>query len=424
MKRADYTYDVVSSKVNYLMYQYGAPDQYIHRYDYDSDNRIKSVLTSYDGFIWDTDATYDFYQHGPLARAELGEYKLQGTDYAYTLQGWTKGVNGGVDPGHDGLSGSMIPRDAYSYVLGYHANDYSGIRLAGQNSYYGLASDEYASMFGNAGLYNGNIAWMVTDMRKLGQVKGDRRAGMLGMVYRYDQLSRLVVSRGLTGYDGDSGFAARTDAPASYDENYSYDANGNLLTLLRHGADGQVKDKFDYGYYKNTNRLCQLIPVVRNKVYSDVAIASDQKVYQKITITGTSYIPSGTEVTLKAIEDISVSPGFRVEDESKFHAYVLQDDEGMYLYDATGNLVWDQEEGVKISWTAYGKVRQTVKGDTTSTAFGYDGSGNRISKTITTTDTTYTTRYIRDASGSVLATYADSKVAGSFPVWLQQAWCT
>lgn len=37
----------------------------------------------------------NYYPHGPLARVEYGnaDNKVQGIDYAYTLQGWIKGIN-------------------------------------------------------------------------------------------------------------------------------------------------------------------------------------------------------------------------------------------------------------------------------------------------------------------------------------------
>jgi hypothetical protein len=64
-----------------------------HRYTYDADNRLTQVETSVDDWFFATDASYFYYPHGPLARIELGHYKIQGLDYAYTLQGWLKGVN-------------------------------------------------------------------------------------------------------------------------------------------------------------------------------------------------------------------------------------------------------------------------------------------------------------------------------------------
>ena len=52
-----------------------------HKYRYDEDNRIQSVSTSKDGILWDRDAAYSYYLHGPLARTEIGEHKVQGLDF-------------------------------------------------------------------------------------------------------------------------------------------------------------------------------------------------------------------------------------------------------------------------------------------------------------------------------------------------------
>ena len=76
-KRTEYRYDLVSGNVNLVLYQYGRPEQFIHRYSYDADNRIEEVHTSTDGFVWNREATYTYYPHGPLARVELGEYNVQ-----------------------------------------------------------------------------------------------------------------------------------------------------------------------------------------------------------------------------------------------------------------------------------------------------------------------------------------------------------
>ncbi len=43
--------------------------------------------------LWQRDAAYEYYKHGLLARTELGAQRVQGIDYAYTLQGWLKGLN-------------------------------------------------------------------------------------------------------------------------------------------------------------------------------------------------------------------------------------------------------------------------------------------------------------------------------------------
>ncbi|MBT0813063.1 hypothetical protein KIH41_17375, partial [Litoribacter ruber] len=128
-KRTEYVYDLVSGNVNFVMYQYGYDDQFIHRYSYDADNRIEYVHTSTVAYLWISEATYHYYPHGPLARVELGEYNVQGMDYYYTLQGWLKGVNmpGEGDMGADGLNGLRTGKDAFAFTLGYHANDFKPI---------------------------------------------------------------------------------------------------------------------------------------------------------------------------------------------------------------------------------------------------------------------------------------------------------
>src|SRR4029453_10680791 len=120
-KRIEYEYDLISGKVNRVFYQRDSLDQFIYRYTYDADNRLREVFTSRDGYIWETDAWYHYYDHGPLARMELGQRQVQGLDYAYTINGWMKAINGldlncNKDMGKDGAIGSQnshVARDAF-----------------------------------------------------------------------------------------------------------------------------------------------------------------------------------------------------------------------------------------------------------------------------------------------------------------------
>src|SRR6185295_5235593 len=144
LKEIDYEYDLISGKVNLMRYQDGQADCFYHFYAYDADNRIKEVYTSsypwnnqkitYQAVeknkLWSCEAKYTYYKHGALARVEIGENQSQGMDYAYTLQGWIKGLNSdALDPnrdmGGDGKSGvGVITRDAFGYSLNYFTNDY------------------------------------------------------------------------------------------------------------------------------------------------------------------------------------------------------------------------------------------------------------------------------------------------------------
>ncbi|HEY0772140.1 MAG TPA: hypothetical protein VGD31_17585, partial [Sphingobacteriaceae bacterium] len=125
IKTLDYEYDLVSGKVNFLRYQSGHPDQFYYQYKYDAENRLteawsgtKALVKPFGrSYLMDgkLDASYEYYLHGPLARIELGDQygKVQGMDYAYTLQGWLKGVNGQkLDAATEiGADGEVVAKD-------------------------------------------------------------------------------------------------------------------------------------------------------------------------------------------------------------------------------------------------------------------------------------------------------------------------
>ncbi|WP_209329151.1 hypothetical protein [Lunatimonas salinarum] len=243
-KRTEYVYDLVSGNVNQVHYQSGYPDQLIHRYRYDADNRLEEVHTSTDGLVWNRDASYYYYPHGPLARVELGEYNVQGDEplrkcpvgifrlgpgcrvgsRGRNCFGWLKGVNlpYAGDPGDDGLGTFRTGGDAFAFALGYYEGDYKPINpnvsvSDGRDNLW----DAYKDIRGTTaaqGLYNGNISWMSTNLPGLG---GNR---MQGMVYGYDQLHRIVQARSLSEY-GPAGYAARTSGAKKYDADYTYDPN-------------------------------------------------------------------------------------------------------------------------------------------------------------------------------------------------------
>ena len=70
-----------------------------------------------------------------------------------------------------------------------------------------------------------------------------------------------------------------------------------------------------------------------------------------------------------------MDPDFESLEGTDFWAHIVADS-GMYQYDAIGHLILDQHEGVKISWTPYGKVREVrARNDRLITMFRYDGAG-------------------------------------------------
>src|SRR5690606_7442628 len=126
------------------------------------------VETSKDGKIWENDASYFYYSHGPLARTEIGDKKVQGIDYAYTIQGWIKGVNSeelapafdmGLDGGTAGTlahrQNSQVAQDAFGYSLSYFEGDYQS-RISGADGFLTFSGDATYTTTAE-GLYNGNI---------------------------------------------------------------------------------------------------------------------------------------------------------------------------------------------------------------------------------------------------------------------------
>lgn len=348
LKRVDYDYDLQSGKMNKVYYQAGQKDQFIYRYLYDATNKMISASSSRDGLVWQQDATYTYYLHGPLARLELGENKVQGTDYAYTLHGWLKGVNGAsldstLDIGKDGVPASIFAgyaKDVMAYSLGFYNGDYTPI--GGDTATAFNSSYAYPSQLGigNA-LYNGNISNITLALSKLNNTHP------IGYAYAYDQLNRMVQMQQHT--------IGTTWSPVDdYKETVSYDANGNILKYLRNGLNAPGKqlgmDDLTYAYRSGSNQLRHIKDAVAASAYT---------------------------------EDID-----------------SQGDDN-YGYDKIGNMTVDAAAGItKIDWTAYGKIRTISKG-TNETKFGYDGTGNRLWKDANGEKTFY----IRDVNGSVLGLY-------------------
>lgn len=332
----EYSYDLISGKVNQLAYQPGKTDAFYHRYQYDADNRIISVETSADGFQWKKDAKYFYYAHGPLAKGILGSDTVQTMDYAYTLQGWVKGMNAGQ----------------FSYAIGYHNSDYASI---GANS--NLATPTTRP------LYNGNVATMST--KSLVPAWSNFNNPIVQQ-FEYDQLHRLTAST--------------TGVGKNYKTAYSYDANGNILTLGRYNDQGNAFDTLTFRYENTFN-----------------------------TNSGVLYNRNTNK--LRWVDDgaSAATLDYDIEDQSTEN----------YSYDNIGNLLQDKQEGIdKIEWTVYGKISKITRTPGTSDKpdleFKYDAMGHRVEKIVKgkaskvlvdPSQWTYT-YYVRDAQGNVISTYS------------------
>lgn len=359
-KQIHYDYDLISGNVNLLSYNRGHPDQYYQRYSYDADNRLKDVETSSDGFVWRRDASYQYYQHGPLARIDLGDLRVQGIDYAYTVQGWLKSVNGdtldaSLDMGEDGtLSGPINATDAVAFTIDYFNGDYKPI-----------GNREIQHVPANVlNLYNGNVARQTIAMDSFQR---------LNKRYVYDQLNRIKKA---DYFDIDPATNTLTGLN-DYQSRYSYDMDGNLKTLVRYGnntgSGASIMDSLTYEYLPGTH--------VNDKL--------------------TNILDSAVNAYTNDVGNYTTAGAFR------------------YLYDPIGNVKADFLSGQDlIDWNLYNKVKRTINNaDSSELKFTYDALGNRISKSYTKTTATGKTKatdiYVPDANGKILAIYNHNEVLNS-----------
>jgi len=370
VKMVEYEYDLISGNVNQVYYQKGERDQFIHKYQYDADNRIINAQTSADGVIWEKDASYHYYDHGPLAKTIIGDKEVQGLDYAYTLQGWLKGVNGEEltpekDMGKDGFNTSTIARDAFGYSLNYFDGDYTA-KNADITTHFSITNGPYDHSEFN--LYNGNIKNMITALLGTDEIA----LPTANNLYRYDQLNRIK--------NMDSYFIG-LGAGENIETNYSYDRNGNLKSLFRSAnkVDGTMAEMDNFTYHYNTDASLE---ERNNRLYTvedDDSLAGNfpEDIDNQLAELGVS------------IFDLS------------------NPDSHNYVYDEIGQLIADKTEELTIEWTVSGKVARVIKPNKTI-SFSYDGLGNRVSKEvvyISGANDNVTTYFGRDAQGNTLCVY-------------------
>ncbi|RYZ52058.1 MAG: RHS repeat protein [Sphingobacteriales bacterium] len=362
-----YDYDLISGKVNGVDYQPDYhngvswqvnPDKFFHRYQYDAENRLVTVETSRDKLVWERDASYLYYKHGPLARTELGQLQVQGLDYAYALQGWLKGVNSVTpnsdkDLGGDGASGTVVARDAFGFGLHYYDDKATEVDYRPVNSSKPVAFPRPSATTGIRSMYNGNIAAMsATIVNSFDRTAGVLHWDPLFYRYKYDQLNRLKAMKAYKGLSSNNQWIP--NPLKDYEEDIAYDPNGNILTYSRAGAPERgtpmSMDLLTYNYKANSNQLEWVDDAIPNGNYT---------------------------------EDI--------DDQAA----------GNYTYDKIGNMKTDVKEGItNIKWTVYGKIAEITRSGSTI-SYTYDAAGNRITKTVGN----LTTVYVRDASGNVMSVY-------------------
>ncbi len=384
-----YTYDLISGNVNEVHFNKGRTDEYRHRYSYDEDNRIVAVQTSKDGYLWDEDARYDYYLHGPLARAELGEDKVQGLDFTYTIHGWLKGINtpnlvqNAFNPDGANKQGDAVSKhakDEFGMALGYYKGDFTRDGVFNSQLIASNPFDLQNQVNGKEqNLYNGNISTWTSQIAE--EAKEQSRTSYLtGNTYQYDQLNRIKETNTQVFNEGSQNYGSINGNNNAFTTSYSYDKNGNLMTLKRHKDDGQLMDDLVYNYDLDADNMSNRLTHVNDNAGQISTEIND--------------LPN-------------------------------QSDDN-YEYDETGQLIRDNSEGLTYVWTAAGKVSEIIPDNTNDPdtqkvhmAFTYDAMGMRSVKQVNrlpynaagegpqihNPEAIETTYYSCDASGNVMGIY-------------------
>ncbi len=250
--------------------------------------------------------TYD--ELGQLTSKNVGNSTgspLQKVDFTYNIRGWLTEINKTAN-----LQQGSEPKDLFAFKISYNTT--------------------LAAISGVTGLYNGNIS---ETLWKTGADNTDRGYG-----YKYDNLNRLknavYEKSGLT-----------TNA---YDENLTYDKNGNIMSLARNGdIDPQTGiigiDNLAYTYPSNSNQLAK--------------------------VTDSSNNTSGFNDVNKTGDD--------------------------YTYDANGNMITDKNKNITaIAYNQLNLPKKITFGTTGSIEYIYNASGQKLEKIVTEGAVTTNSNYL------------------------------
>ncbi len=275
---------------------------------------------------WVTLAEMSYDALGQLTKKRLAGGDLDSLTYDYNIRGWLLGANRAY------AKDTTSTLNYFGFDLGY---DKTTFQINGASKSYTAAQ------------YNGNIGGM------LWKSAGDKQVRKYD--FTYDAVNRLTDAT----FTQHSNNAFNTSAGIDFGvHGLSYDANGNLLSMIQRGwkaVNSATIDSLQYNYYSNSNRLQNVIDVA-NDTATKLGDFRSSKAY--MTALSNNKTSSATD----------------------------------YTYDGNGNLVKDLNKDIQYAGASgivynYLNLPQTVymtgKG---KIEYQYDAIGNKLQKI--TTDST------------------------------------
>ncbi|MFF3967868.1 RHS repeat-associated core domain-containing protein [Streptomyces griseorubiginosus] len=223
----------------------------------------------------------------------------------------------------------------------------------------------------------------------------DSQAGTQSFTYDvYDRLATITGPTGTVGYGYDAGDRRTRMTAAGTSTTYGYDTSDVLTSVtsgsqtVTFGLDATGREKtasLPGGItrttgYDTTGVISSIAYTQGNKTIGDLVYSRDQRALQ------TGLTGSLAKVALPAAES-----GTQFGKDNRINSYAGR----TFDYDADGQL---KNDGVRsYTWNARGELTGLAKAGTTS-AFGYDPLGGRISKTIGG----IASRYLTDGSNPLV----------------------
>ena len=387
-KTIDYEYDPITGLVNRVIYQKDENDQFIHQYSYDDANQLIRVETSVDGIDYTIHAEYSYYEVGAMKRMELAG-GAQGVDYVYNLLGQLKSLN------HPTLNSTSDPggdnNDVFGMQIDYHVGDYK----RSTNTNIGISS------YGND-QWNGNI-------RGLRWSNSHPTISESEYVYSYDRNAWLTsadfdpANTGGGTPDPDltdnsvyiSGQTAILEASQSYTLLPGFQAlSGSTVTVRINpnaGSNGGDYDVSNITYDANGN----IQSLVRNKGSQNGNNAMDQLAYTYNTT------PQDGPNQLLRVNDAA---GDVVGAEDIGDQTATEN----YIYNDIGQLTENLSEGITYIYNSSGLVAEVQKNGQPLVKFFYSDRNQRVKKErYSNGNLVGTTIYVRDVAGKIMAIYDD-----------------
>ena len=277
-KKVSYTYDLQGNIVQKCV-SYGDNSAFYTYYNYDEAGRLSDVYSNTTGVNGTKvhEAAYTYHPTGQIKQMTLGNSSIQTVDYKYNERDWLTDIND-VD---------AIGRDLFGEKLEYYTSN-----LTGHTDY-----------------YNGNISGMRCYN---GGVTSDT---YIAHSFTYDKANRLLKSQ---TYHEDA-----FELTNAYKlQGITYDANGNIKSMVRYSSNASPMDNLSYSYQTGNNKLASIVNSASGN-------------------TGTY----------------------------------------SYTYDGNGNVLTDSYRGVtNVIYNTSNLPIQATIGGSTNIYYCYDANGNRIRK--------------------------------------------